>query len=77
MYLSDYHTHSRLSFDAHAPLSELAEAAAEDAVPALPQAVRVSAKAKASARMGFLAFMVLLLVFSGQECALLLLSFSF
>ena len=26
MYLSDYHTHSRLSFDAHAPLSELAEA---------------------------------------------------
>ena len=29
MYLSDYHTHSRLSFDAHAPLSELAEAAAD------------------------------------------------
>lgn len=26
MYLSDYHTHSRLSFDAHAPLSKLAEA---------------------------------------------------
>ena len=29
MSLSDYHTHSRLSFDAHAPLSELAEAAAD------------------------------------------------
>lgn len=29
MYLSDYHTHSRLSFDAHAPLSKLAEAAAD------------------------------------------------
>ena len=43
----------------------------------ISQAVRVSAKAKASARMGFLAFMVLLLVFSGQECALLLLAFSF
>ena len=35
MYLSDYHTHSRLSFDAHAPLSELAEH------PDLPQRVSV------------------------------------
>lgn len=34
-------------------------------------------QARPAARMGFLAFMVLLLVFSGQECALLLLSFSF
>lgn len=48
-------------------LALLAEAAAEDAVPALPQAVRVSARAKASARMGLFVSWFLSLFFRSRS----------